>query len=241
MYWLAASSVVLPFLRSMGSPGLVNAEDERPPPQCLARQLQAHRTHRLHRPVRFGQEVVEGLGVRLGRLGQPWQRLALGFRDQAQFEAGELFELADIGKHRTAVRTIVVDEGNSGGWFPRLGHGAHSLQLDVVNVYPRSLYAQIDRTATVTRVVRTLAGSGGLSLPVCLVPDHGIEDGQLLMHAGHQGHLLGFARCQEAVVERLNGGITARGTERAHIERRADGPPPTPNRTATTHRPAIPI
>src|SRR5260370_40929984 len=86
----------------------------------------------------------------LGRLGQPWQRLALGFRDQAQFEAGELFELADGGKTRTVVRTIVVDEGNGGDWFPRLGHGAHSLQLDVVNVYPRSLCAQIDRSGMIS-------------------------------------------------------------------------------------------
>src|SRR5258708_24792201 len=120
--------------------------------------------------------MVESLGMGLRRLGEARQRLAFGLGHQAQLEVGELFELADVGKHRTVVRTIVVDEGNSGGWFPRLGHGAHSLQLDVVNVYPRSLYAQIDRRATVTRVAHTLAGSGGLSLPGRLVLDQRVAD-----------------------------------------------------------------
>ncbi len=89
---------------------------------------------------------MESLGVCLGRLGQPWQRLAFGLGHQAQLEAGELFELADVGKHRAVVRALVVDEGNGGDWFTGFGHSAHSLQLDVVNVYPRSLYAQIDRS-----------------------------------------------------------------------------------------------
>src|SRR5712691_4967664 len=92
--------------------------------------------------------MVESLGICLRRLGEARQRLAFGLGHQAQLEVGELFELADVGKHRTVVRTRVVDEGNGGGWFPRLGHGAHSLQLDVVNVYPRSPYAQIDTTGS---------------------------------------------------------------------------------------------
>jgi len=65
---------------------------------------------------------------------------------QAIALAGELFALADVGKHRAVVRAIVVDEGNGGDWFTGFGHSAHSLHLDVVNVYPRSLYAQIDRS-----------------------------------------------------------------------------------------------
>src|SRR5258708_1671965 len=95
--------------------------------------------------------MVESLGIGLRRLGEARQRLAFGLGHQAQLEVGELFELADVGKHRTVVRTIVVDKGNGGGWFPRLGHGAHALQLDVVNVYPRSLYAQIDRSGMTSR------------------------------------------------------------------------------------------
>src|SRR5260221_11290108 len=96
--------------------------------------------------------MVESLGIGLRRLGEARQRLAFGLGHQAQLEVGELFELADVGKHRTVVRTRVVDKGNGGGWFPRLGHGAHSLHLDVVNVYPRSLYAQIDRSGISWRV-----------------------------------------------------------------------------------------
>src|SRR5258708_3592946 len=98
--------------------------------------------------------MVESLGIGLRRLGAARQRLAFGLGHQAQREVGELFELADVGKHRTVVRTIVVDKGNGGGWFPRLGHGAHSLQLDVVNVYPRSLYAQIDRSGMTLDAMR---------------------------------------------------------------------------------------
>src|SRR5258706_8991502 len=75
-------------------------------------------------------------------------RLVSAPGDQAEREVGELVELADIGKHGAVVRAIVVDEGHGGDWFPRLGHSAHSLQLDVVNVSPRSLYAQIDRSGS---------------------------------------------------------------------------------------------
>src|SRR5258707_2042235 len=101
--------------------------------------------------------MVDSMGIGLRRLGEERQRLAFGLGHQAQREVGELFELADVGKHRTVVRTIVVDKGNGGGWFPRLGHGAHSLQLDVVNVYPRSLYAQIDRSGQRTQRSVTVA------------------------------------------------------------------------------------
>src|SRR5258706_5500446 len=93
--------------------------------------------------------MVESLGIGPRRLGEARQRLAFGLGHQAQREVGELFALADVGKHRTVVRAIIVDEGNGGDWFPRLGHGAHSLHLDVVNVYPRSLYAQIDRSGII--------------------------------------------------------------------------------------------
>ncbi len=90
--------------------------------------------------------MVPGLGICLGGLGEPWQRFAFGLGHQAQLEAGALFALAHIGKHRTGVRTIVVNEGPGGDWFTGFGHGAHSRQLDEMNVYPRRLYAQSDRT-----------------------------------------------------------------------------------------------
>ncbi len=89
---------------------------------------------------------MEGLRVCLGGLGQPRQGLALGLGHQAQLKAGELLKLADVGKHRAVVRAIVVNEGHGGDWFAGFGHGAHSFQLDKVNVSACSLYAQIDRT-----------------------------------------------------------------------------------------------
>src|SRR6266852_6112197 len=114
--------------------------------------------------------MVESLGIGLRRLGEARQRLAFGLGHQAQLEVGELFELADVGKHRTVVRTIVVDKGNGGGWFPRLGHGAHSLQVDVVNVYPRSLYAQIDRSGMtlICHLGKTAQESGDLAMLAAL-------------------------------------------------------------------------
>jgi len=89
---------------------------------------------------------VEGLRVRLRRLGQARQRLALGLGDQAQLEAGELLKLPDIGKHRLVVGAVVVDEGHGRGRFAGFGHGGVSFLLDEVTTVPCRLYAHFDRT-----------------------------------------------------------------------------------------------
>jgi len=51
-------------------------------------------------------------------------------------------------------------------------------------------------------------------LPALQIADHGVHDGQQLMHAGRQGNLLGFARGQQALVKGFDHGIVARGDER---------------------------
>jgi len=86
-------------LALLAVPRLVNTEDERPLPQRLAGEFQASGPQRFHGPVRLSKEVVEGLWVGFGGLRQARQRFALGLGDQAQLEAGELLELADIGEH----------------------------------------------------------------------------------------------------------------------------------------------
>lgn len=55
---------------------------------------------------------MEGLRVSLGSLGQARQGCALRLRHQAEFQARELLELADVGKHGAVVGALIVDEGN---------------------------------------------------------------------------------------------------------------------------------
>src|SRR5262249_40619653 len=38
-------------------------------------------------------------------------------------KASELFELADVGKHGTVLRAVVVNKGHGRRWFAGLGHG----------------------------------------------------------------------------------------------------------------------
>ena len=126
--------------------GLVNAQNERPLPQRLAGELQADRPQRLHRPVGVGDEMVQRLRIRFRRLGQSRQGLAFGLGDQAQLEVGELFKLPDVGKDRAVVGAVVIDKGDGGGGFSRLGHGVVSFLLDDEdNAHACRLYAQTDR------------------------------------------------------------------------------------------------
>jgi hypothetical protein len=107
-------------------PGLVNAQEKWALPQRLARQLQSTRTRLFHGPLGFCQEMMEGLRIGLGGLGQTRQGLALGLGHQAEFQARELLELADIGKHGSVVGTIVVNGGDCGGRFTGFRHGGVS-------------------------------------------------------------------------------------------------------------------
>jgi hypothetical protein len=51
-----------------------------------------------------------------------------------------------------------------------------------------------DRIATVTRAARSLADSGGLSLPGSLVLEYGVENREKLVHARYQRHFRHFLR-----------------------------------------------
>ena len=61
-----------------------------------------------------------------------------------------------------------------------------------------------------------------LRLPRLQITHHGVHDRQQLMHAGREGHLLRFARGQQALVKGFDHGIVARGHERPHIQHRPD-------------------
>ncbi len=55
-------------------------------------------------------------------------------------------------------------------------------------------------------------------LPRGLMLHHGVEDRQQLAHAGRQGHLFGFARGEQALVEGCEHRIMADRHERGHIQ-----------------------
>ena len=67
--------------------------------------------------------------------------------------------------------------------------------------------------------------------------DHGIEDGEQLVHAGGEGHLLGFACLAEAPVEDPNYRVAASG----HVEGCSHGGSSTPHRALAPQGPAVPV
>ena len=222
--------------------GLVNTQHDRALPQGAAGELQAHRPQCFHRPVGIGNEMVQRLRIRFRGLGQPRQRLAFGLCHQAELKVGELFKLPDVGKDRAVVGAVVVDEGDDGDSFSQLSHGVVSCLLnDEDNAHTCRHYAHSDRRATVTRIARSLAGSGGLSLPGSLVFDHGIEDGQQLVHACHQGDLLRFASRQETFVEQPDGEIAAGGAQGTHVDGCAHRSTAAPDRPSAAQGAAITI
>ena len=58
-------------------------------------------------------------------------------------------------------------------------------------------------------------------VPRLVALDHGVEDAQELAHACQQGHFLGFACDQQALIERLYDRVVPGGHERCHVQRRA--------------------
>jgi hypothetical protein len=66
---------------------------------------------------------------------------------------GELFKLPDIGKHGAVVGAVVIDKGDGGCRFSRLGHGGISFLFDDEDTaHACSLYAATDRRAIVLEV-----------------------------------------------------------------------------------------
>ena len=106
----------------------VDAQQEWAARERVARQSPADRPQLLQRPVRFREKVMERLMIRLRRLGQARQRLALGLGQQAQFHLRELLEMAHIAKHRPIVRTVLIYKGHRMRRFPCFGHGDASFR-----------------------------------------------------------------------------------------------------------------
>jgi hypothetical protein len=77
-----------------------------------------------------------------------------------------------------------------------------------------------------------------MSHPGCSVFEHGVEDGEQLPHAGYQGHLLGLAGRQQALIESPDYRVVAAGHQRCHVEGGPDGgeAPKAATRTETTKR-----
>jgi hypothetical protein len=53
--------------------GLIQTQDAGRRAQRLAQQVEPLTAQRLHRPLRLGQEVVQGLGLGMDGLAQAWQ------------------------------------------------------------------------------------------------------------------------------------------------------------------------
>jgi len=75
-------------------------------------------------------------------------------------------------------------------------------------------------------------------LPRAPMLDHGIEHGQELPHTRGQCHLLRFAICAEALVERADHRIPAGSGQGPHIQRGPHGGPPTPDGATAPQRAA---
>src|SRR5690349_14499630 len=116
MYWWAASSVVLPFLRSpVSSMHRMKGRSRSAWRVSSKRTARSASTDQSALAKKWWKACGSAL-VAWARRGSDW-RLVSALGDQAQFAAGELLHLAHIGKHRTVVRTIVVNEGDGGDWF----------------------------------------------------------------------------------------------------------------------------
>ena len=70
--------------------------------------------------------------------------------------------------------------------------------------------------------------------------DHGIEDRQQLVHAGHQRHFGPLARRSEPLIEGFDDGVPSRRHHGAHIERTTNDRTATPDDTPSYFAPADP-
>lgn len=80
-----------------------------------------------------------------------------------------------------------------------------------------------------------------LLTPRCSMFEHRVQDDQQFADAGRQRHFLGFSRRRQALTERLDARIEARGHDRCHIEGRPHLCPSTPDCPLPPQRAAIAI
>ena len=85
------------------------------------------------------------------------------------------------------------------------------------------------------------ASSGDLRGPAGLGAEHGVEDGEELPHAGDEGDLGEFARCDEPSMKGADDGVEARGDESAHVQDLADLSSSAPNDPSATQRAAVAV
>ena len=71
--------------------------------------------------------------------------------------------------------------------------------------------------------------------------EHGVKDGEQLVHAGGEGYLIGLACGQEALVEGPDHGVMAAGHEGGHVQGRSDLGTPTPHRPSATQGATVPV
>ncbi len=70
---------------------------------------------------------------------------------------------------------------------------------------------------------------------------HGIENGQQLMHTRRQGDFFDFPRGEEPLVKRFDLRVVARGHQRAHVQHGAHMRAPAPDRAPTAEGPTVAI
>ena len=98
----------------------------------------------------------------------------------------------------------------------------------------------MDHLFGVSNCLKKSSGLSGGHAPRCATRQHRIENREQLPHAGRQRQLLRLARLTQALVERPNRRIPARGDQRRHIERASDVGKSAPDGSPTFERAAIP-
>lgn len=78
-------------------------------------------------------------------------------------------------------------------------------------------------------------------MPSRLVPHHGIEEGQQLVHGGDERHFLGLASLEQPLVESLDHRVYARSGQGRHVEGLTHLSPPASDGAAAAELVAVPI
>jgi hypothetical protein len=77
--------------------------------------------------------------------------------------------------------------------------------------------------------------------PNSVVPHQGVEDGEQLPHTRYQGHLLGLARRQLALVELADDGVAAGDDQRPHVLSSPHRRPPAPHLPLAASVPGVAV
>jgi hypothetical protein len=80
-----------------------------------------------------------------------------------------------------------------------------------------------------------------MGVPGLAGPEDGVEEDQEFPHTGHQGHFGRFACLAEAVVELLDDGIEAGGSQGSHVEDVSDLEPAAPDGPMAMEASAVPV